>query len=744
MKQCFSILFFTLFFWGGEAQHSTRSWASNVIVPQSRVLSSVRSQQQVQITEVRVGVVILQQVATTLMEISVKNPTSQRLEAEMVIPVPNGATIRGFTFQGTATEPTAKLLPQEEARKIYNEIVSKMRDPAILEFIGYNLVRSSVFPVEPNGTQKIRLTYEQLLPADGNRIDYVLPRTESVEYQVPWKISVRIQHSKPISTVYSPSHALETQRLSQTALDVQIAKPAVNTPGSFLLSYLLASEEVTASLFTYPDPAINGGYFMLLAGLPTAPSNGNSLIKREVTLVFDRSGSMNGEKMDQVRESALQVIEGLEPNEAFNIIIYNEYADLFSKAPVLKTKENIQAARQFLNSVQPRGGTNIHDALVEAFRQKPIEGYLPIVLFLTDGLPTIGKTSEEEIAQIAVKANPHKRRVFTFGVGVDVNTPLLERVASDTRATATFVFPKENVEVKVGQVFKRLSGPILADPVIEYLNPQGTQALGRVLDVFPSKLPDIFEGDQLILLGQYVGEEPLTFRVTGNYLGQPKTFQFSFHLDKATTRNAFVPRLWASRKIAILIEEIRRQGAQVDILKPAPKQNLKLQELIDEIIRLSTQFGILTEYTAFFAQEGTDLSNKEDILRTVGKNFQERAYSCRSGWGSVNQELNSQFGKNQSVVNPTNDYYDQTMKRVSVSRVQQVNDRTFYQREGCWVDSRLVEKIEIKPDRVISIDSQEFYDLAQKLANQGRQGCFALKGDIYILVDGELLLIKVQ
>ncbi|MEK7483915.1 MAG: VIT domain-containing protein [Planctomycetota bacterium] len=736
----FSILYFFPPIW---AQTTSYPMASHIIVPQSRVISA-RPHQTIQITEINIGVNILQQVATTTMEIRLKNPTNQSLEAQMAIPIPVGAVIRGFTFQGLASEPTAQLLLHEEARRIYQEIVSKLRDPALLEFIGCNLVQSSVFPVEAQGTQAIRLTYEHLLLADGNRIDYVLPRTESVEYNIPWKITLRLQDSKPIATVYSPSHKIETQRLGESLFGVRLAEDSRLEPGAFLFSYLISQEGVSASLMAYPDPSKNGGYFLLLAGLPSNSNLSENKVRREVTLVLDRSGSMTGEKIEQVRSSVLKVIESLAVNEAFNIIIYNEYVDAFAPHPVLKTAETLHLAKEFLKGVGPRGGTNIHDALLESLRQKPMEGFLPIVLFLTDGLPTIGKTAETDISKMVSQANRYQRRVFTFGVGVDVNTPLLEQVATETRATATYVFPKENVDLKVTQLFKRLTGPILTDPRIEFVTSQGTPALGRVLDILPNQLPDLFEGDQLILLGQYIGEEPLTFRLHGNYLGKPKTFQFSFQLDKATTRNAFVPRLWASRKIAILIEEIRRQGAITGGVPGTPQTHPKLKELIDEIVRLSTEFGILTEYTAFLAREGTDLSKKADLLKEAGDNFISRAYQCRSGWSSVNQEINNQFGKNQVFMNPSNGYFDQTMKRVSITNVQQVNDCTFYQKDGCWVDSRVVEKEQIKATRTIILGSPEFYELVQKLVQQGRQGCIALRGNILLSVDGELILIEAK
>lgn len=725
-----------------------RPWASHVIVPQSRAYHVPHAMHAariapVEVTDVTVGVVILEQTATTTMDISLRNPGRTMQEAELLVPVPEGAAVRGFTFQGAASEPTAALLPKDEARRTYDAIVAKVRDPALLEFVGSSLVRSSVFPVEAHGTQKVRLTYEHLLPADGERVDYILPRSENLDNRIPWQISVRIKGSRPISTVYSPSHRLETARANDTTVSVRVPTEGGVSPGPFRLSYLYEKGSVSASMFTYPDPKTGGGYFLLLAGLPARPAAaGEGALKREVTIVLDRSGSMNGEKMEQAREAALQIIAGLEPGESFNVIAYNEGVDPFAPAAVVKSEETVARARSWVKGIQARGGTNIHDALLEALRPQPTPGTLPLVLFLTDGLPTFGQTSELDIRNMAAKANVHRRRVFTFGVGVDVNTPLLEKIASETRATATFVMPKEKVELKVSSVFRRLNGPVLSDPQVSVWDEKKKPAAGRVRDLMPGKLADLYEGDQLVLLGQYVGDEPLTFRLEGNYLGKPKSFAFGFSMDKSTTKNAFVPRLWASRKIALLVDAIRQDGAGDASVNPKVA-NGPMKELVDEIVKLSTEFGILTEYTAFLALEGTDLSRRDQVLAEAGRNFWSRAVNTRSGIGSVNQELNGQFQKGQVVMNYDNGYYDAAMNRVSITTVQQVNDRAFYRRGNSWVDGEVLSQgAAIKPDRIVEFGTPEFRELVSRLSAQGRQGSISLSGDILMMLDGKAVLVK--
>ncbi len=731
-----------------RGQTSSARLASNFVMPQARV-AAVRPGQRVQVTGVKVGVVILEQAATTTMDIALHNPTGSRQEAQLLVPVPDGAAVSGFTFEGAGKEPSAVVLPKDEAIATYKSIVAKVKDPALLEFAGYNLIRSSVFPVPARGTQKIRLTYEHLLPADGDRIDYALLRTEALDYSIPWEVSVKIKSKRPISTVYSPSHEMDFRRLGPNVVTIKLARKVMHEPGPLLISYLAESGQgVTASLLAYPDPKIGGGYFLLLAGLPA--TNGRAeggdapAVKREVTVVIDRSGSMAGEKLLQAKAAAVQVIEGLLEGEAFNIIDYSDSISSFAVAPVVKSEANAEKARHYIRGLRSGGGTNIHDVLVEAVRQKPTEGMLPIVLFLTDGLPTVGVRGEAAIREAIVKANTHARRIFTFGVGYDVNAPLLDHLAHNSRAVSTFVLPTEDVEVKVAQVYRRLFGPVLSDPKLTMIDGAGAVTTRRIKDVLPAKLPDLFEGDRLVLLGKYTDGEPLRFRLRGRFRGKRRTFKFKFNLDKATTRNSFVPRLWASRKIGVLIDAIRQAGAagtSPSVLATKAKVDPKMKELVDEIVRLSTEFGILTEYTAFLAKEGSKLDDRGWVNWNAEKNLKTRAQGDRLGISGVNQAFNNGFQQRQIAGNRRNGYWDRNMNRVQISNVQQINDRAFFQQGNRWVDGNALNaKGGAKVDRKVKIGSPEFMKLLKTLIRQNRQGTLSMSGEILLRVDGKNIL----
>jgi Ca-activated chloride channel family protein len=724
---------------------------SHVIVPQSRSFVMRPHWPGVSIAAVRAHVKLLEETASTSLEIELVNEGPQQAEAVVLLPVPGDAAVSSFAFDGPAPEPTAQLLPRDEARRVYDEIVNRLRDPALLEFAGFNLVRSSVFPVPPHGRQRVRLTYEHLLPRDGQRIDYVLPRSESLASAIPWDVTAEVRSRAPISMVYSPSHDLVTTRVDAHLFKVRVSESARANPGPFRLSWLRETGELSASLFAYPDPKIGGGYFLLMAGLPATTAEDRKAIAREVTIVFDRSGSMAGVKMAQARAAALQVVEGLAEGEWFNVIDYSTTVSMFAPAPVKKSRETTLQARAYLESLRPNGGTNIYDALSEALRQPRADGALPIVLFLTDGIPTVRNTSEVALRELVEQGNEHGRRFFTFGVGADVNAPLLDRIADVTRASTTYVLPGEDVEVKVAQVYRQLYGPVLSDVKVETLAADGTPDTRRVRDLIPAHIPDRFDGDSVILLGQYTGAAPLSFRVAGDFLGRPRDFRFQFGLDGATTRNAFVPRLWATRRIAYLVDQVRELGAATTlnpIGAPSLVQNdPRFKELTDEILRLSIEFGVLTEYTSFLATEGTNLGRWDTLALACGDNLESKAVRMRSGAEGVAQGLNFNNRKLQESVDYRNPFFDEKLARVEIATVQQVCDRAFFQNQGQWIDGRLIPRSDsapapLAPDEVIELGTDAHRKLVDELVSEGRQGVIALRGDILLEHRGRRVLVR--
>lgn len=692
------------------------------------------------------------QLATTHLELSLHNPTSQPQEAEVLLPVPAGVTVRSLQYDGTGTEPTAKLLPRDEARRIYNDIVGRLRDPALLEFAGYNLIRTSAFPVPAGATQKLRIAYEELLPADTGRVDYALPRSESLESSgVAWTITATIKSAHPIATVYSPSHDIVTERPAPDLARITLTGAAAAVPGAFRIAYLPQPDEhgPAFTVLAYPDPesAEGGGYFLLLAAVGDGGGAARTM-KREVTIVIDRSGSMRGPKMEQARAAALQVLEGLDEGEFFNIIDYSDSVAAYAEKPVAKSAETMAQARAYLRALRAEGGTNIHDALLEALRPAAADGALPMILFLTDGLPTVGEKSEVAIRDAVNKANAHGRRIFTFGVGFDVNAPLLSTIARTSRAATTFVLPDEDVEMKVSQVFRRLNGPVLASPRLAAVGPDGKAATRAVRDLQPAALMDVFQGDQVVVLGRYTGSDTITLRLIGMPAGggEERSFDFAFDPAAATHRHGYVPRLWATRTIGALLEEIRALGATGVTAASDPR----FKELVDEVVRLSTKFGVLTEYTAFLAVEPGAVRPGEPVALVPAERAAEeardqvetRALHLRAGAEGVAQTMNIQ-GQNELVRNQVQAcWYDGNMNEVRPTGVQQANDMVAFCRGTRWVDARILHAETEPPQRTVEFGTPEFFDVVDRLASEGRQALLARGGEVYVLVGNERTLVR--
>lgn len=743
-----------------------QDFAHNIIVPQSRVIVAPDTISPVKIQRVETTIDIREQVATTTLRVILHNPAGRPQEAEVVMPVPDGAAIRFFQLEGLGDDGGAKLLPKDEARAIYEAIVRRMIDPAILEFAGYGMIRSNVFPVPAGEESVIKLVYEQLLTADGQRVDYVLPRAQGAS-ESEWSITINVETQREVAGVYSPTHDLTVSEGtvtpaggdSGTHRKTYTVNNAAQAGGAFQLAVLHQPDAATvegglsATFLTYPDPRVtdgttSGGYFLMLGGIPQPEANATRMGK-EITLVIDRSGSMRGEKMEQARAAAMQIVGALGEHDVFNIIDYSDTVASFADQPVTANAENIKRATAYIQAIAPIGGTNIHDALVEALRQPATADALGMVLFLTDGLPTIGQTTEQAIRQAAKAGNQHERRIFTFGVGYDVNTPLLRAVATDSRASSTFVQPGEDVEVKVGQVYRRLQGPVFAAPRIELVGGVADSGRFRIIDVLPTALPDVFEGEQLIVLGKYIGEAPMTMRIHGNYLGREREFAAVLDPARATTRNAFVPRLWATRRIGSLLESIREQ--------PGSEGS---QELVGEIVRLSTEYGILTEYTAFLAANPEDMppmqpgvpmpvtsapaawrEEAEGQRRMVRDVLAERNRE-RAGAGSMNQEMNStRMADADGLLAGRNEYLDESMNRRQITTVQQVNERAYFQQGRRWVDSAMLAQATEAPQQTVEFGTPAYTVLLDELIVDNRQAVLANRGEIYMLHRGQRVLV---
>lgn len=575
-----------------------------------------------EVTYHHVNVKIDGQIATTSVDEEFYNPNPERLEGTYLFPVPRDAQIDKFTMDINGQQVQAELLPADKARNIYEAIVRKLRDPALLEYADRDVFRVRIFPIEPNGHKHITLSYTQVLKDDGGLVSYVYPlNTEKFSSEPIKDVSVRVelQTDRPLKTIYSPSHAVEIKHHGPDRATVSYEAGDVLPDTDFALYFASEKDELGVNLLAHKT-SDDDGYFLLLAS-PGTSEKEEQVLPKDVAFVLDTSGSMAGRKLEQAKQALQFCVENLNDNDHFEIIRFStEVEPLFNKL-VSASQTNREKAEDFVKGLRAMGGTDIDDALQTALALRPDDSNRPfVIIFLTDGMPTIGTTDDGQIIADVKAAGKGRTRVFCFGIGDDVNTHLLDQIAETTRAFAQYVLPEEDLEAKVSSFFSKIKDPVLANPTIQFTGNV------RVAELYPSTLPDLFRGDQLVLAGRYSGQGDSAVILEGTVNGATRQFTYEVHFPNAEDAHEFIPRLWATRRVGYLLDQIRLHGEN--------------PELRDEVTELARQFNIVTPYTAYLIVEDEDRRHVPLAMQSLPQlsSDQEAWHEAAGNWDAFKEE----------------------------------------------------------------------------------------------------------
>jgi Ca-activated chloride channel family protein len=520
-----------------------------------------------------------------------RNISGVMMEGDYLYPIPPEAVFTNFSLFVGEQELRGEVLPADRARQIYEEIVRRKKDPALIELVGHGILRSRVFPIDPGDERRVILRYTQVLGKDGDLFRLRYPRIAAAPFckrcedspidprstrQHPFTLRITVKGAERFATPYSPTHTIEVRQRGRDELE--ISHRGDGAARDFELFLPLRESLVGASLVAHA-PGGEPGYFMLLISPPAA---GDEIeIPRDVTLVLDVSGSMSGDKIEQARAALDQILAGLRPDDRFRLITFNSVVRSFRSDFARADRATLREARDYLAAVRAEGSTNVMDALQEALAPPANDGRLSLVVFLTDGKPTISETDPERIADAAENLRDGER-VFAFGVGYDVNTYLLDRMTESGRGTVSYVRPGEDVEEAVSSLTRKIGHPALSDLRI-------VRAPGELEDFYPNPLPDLFYGEELVLFGRYRGDGRGELVLEGRRAGAQQRFTYRVELPRRESDNDFIPRLWAARKAGALTAHIRLHGAD--------------PEVVEEIRQLGLRYGILTEYTSYLVEE---------------------------------------------------------------------------------------------------------------------------------------------
>lgn len=619
-----------------------------------------------------VKVEIVNQVARTSVDQVFVNHFGRDIEGTYIFPIPEGASVSEFAMYIGNERVQGEILDSREARRVYEDIVRRMRDPGLLEYMGRNLFRARVFPIPANGEKRVQISYTEVLKSENGLVKYLYPLNTERFSRDPLEdvsISVRIESQVPIVNVYSPSHKVSARKDGPGRALVGYEDKRVRPDKDFLVYYSLSKDDVGLSFLNWEGP--EGGYFMLLAS-PRFAAAGERVVNKTIVLVLDSSGSMSGTKMRQAKEAARFILNHLDRRDEFMVVDFDDGVTAFSETLVPATDENIGRALKFVEAIEDSGGTNINDALLKALSQLRGGERPSYVLFLTDGLPTVGTTETADILRNIQKANAARARVFVFGVGDDVNTELLDRISSDHRGTSVYIGETEDLEVALSNYYEKIASPLLADLAITFKGVETSQ-------VYPRALPDLFKGSQLVLVGKYRGRGPVSVVLTGKSGREEKRFVLEgCELAGGESFN-FLPRLWATRRIGYLLEEIRLQGSN--------------QELVDEIRRLGLKYGIVTPFTSFLVTE------KEQLTLDAAAPAAREAIvgGVVGGVGAVRAAKATQAFK-----------LEDRAAQVASERILYKDDKTFYLKDGVWTDSEYKDGA---PVTEVKFNSDAYYKL---------------------------------
>jgi Ca-activated chloride channel family protein len=453
-----------------------------------------------------------------------------------------------------------------------------------------------------------------------------------------------------------------------------------------------------------------------------------TIVPKDITFVIDVSGSMTGSKMAQAKRAIRFCLDHLNAEDRFEVIRFSTEADALFGKLAAASRENVAKAQAYVQELEAIGGTNTDEALALALKSNAESSTRPkIVIFMTDGKPTIGETDEERLVRKVRDGNAGHLRVFTFGIGDDLNTHFLDKLTEATRAARTYVGEKEDIALPIAAFYEKIKSPVLVDLALRF------EGGVKTSQTYPRDLPDLFKGSQLMVFGRYSGTGGLV-TLSGTVDGKRISIPYGTIFPARTDANEIIAPLWAAQRIGYLLDEIRLHGEE--------------KEIVDEVTRLARRFGVITPYTSYLIMEDERVrvsAQNQTLDRRIGARMKGDYDAMKQKAGAPSVQASVEVEALKNTVNSVQmnqgksrmNYQDSngTEKNLA-AQTKNVQGRAVYQVGNNWVDSKL-QMVKDQNVQRVRFASAAYFDLlakeptaAQFLA-LGRNVRFALKDRVY-------------
>lgn len=678
----------------------------------------IRSPLPVQVWADHVEVVIRDQVAVKKYDCKFLNPNPQAVVGgECYMEVEPGAQVDDMSLTIDGKKVEAELLSKEKANEVFVNILKEGGSPALLEFFGNQLIRSRVPRIPPNGTVTVKLQYTTVLKARNGVVRMQFLNTNPKAELKPLKkasVLIRITSKTPIKNVYSPTHPLRIRETDQADIQIEWSRENYLPKTPFVFYYALSEEPVGANLLSYKNPG-EDGYFMLMVS-PTVGRTADvksraRVLPKDVVFCVDTSGSLieNG-MIEPLKQALAHCIGRLNDGDRYNIVRFSTEPRPMAEGLIEVNEETKARGLAYVKGLRARGGTAMDEALQAALRQFDGAERMKVLLFMTDGRPTIGETNADKILRNVATANGKNVRIFAFGLGHDINTRLLDALASENRGDAEYILPEEKIEEKIGPYFDRIGSPVMTDVRVEV---SGVE----VEDLYPKRMPDLFKGGQITVFGRYRGEGPAEVHVLGRVNGEEVSFSYPVTFSGGPTKEDFVPRLWAGQKVNFLLGELRRNGGN--------------KEVIEVVTALAKRFGIVTPYTSYLVVDDRRYPDPQPGPRPLPlplrslpaqQRLMEKLQEDRAAGFAGGPAAKAARRLDQAREGIGGGAYDELAEQERRARgekgsamrvMRYIGTKTFYQAGGVWYESRF-DPEKHKDLKEIKIGSDAYFELLRK------------------------------